>query len=305
MNARVDTKMNVVIKAEDIKKSFDGFEAVKGIDIEVNEGEIFGFLGPNGAGKTTSIRMLTTMIRPTSGKIYINGFDIDKDLTSAKASIGVSQQHISLDKDISVRQNIKHHAMLHKMPSKEIESRMKELSDLMGLEPYMNKKITELSGGWKRRVSIICSIIHSPKILFLDEPTAGLDTKSRHMLWDLIRQLNLAGTTIFLTTHYIEEAEDLCHRVAVVNLGRIVAEGSPKELCNSIGYMTVEYSGPDGKRVTKHFPDRQSGKDFMATLDEGDSTMSLRKTTLEDVFLKVTGEEYKTRGDQFEIPKSD
>ncbi|MDR1404992.1 MAG: ABC transporter ATP-binding protein [Candidatus Methanoplasma sp.] len=287
--------MGTIIKAEGLKKSFDGFEAVKGIDMEVEAGEIFGFLGPNGAGKTTSIRMLTTMVRPTSGKIIINGFSLDKDLTEAKASIGVCQQHISLDKDITVRQNIKHHAILHKMPAKEIGPRMGELSELMGLGPHMDKKVTELSGGWKRKTSIVCSIMHRPKILFLDEPTAGLDTKSRHMLWDMIRELNRSGTTIFLTTHYIEEAEDLCGRVAILNQGTIVALGSPKELCDSIGYITVEYSGDDGKKSMRQFPDRQSGKEFMAKLKE-DTAMSLRKTTLEDVFLIATGEEYSEGG---------
>ncbi|MDR3075366.1 MAG: ABC transporter ATP-binding protein [Candidatus Methanoplasma sp.] len=287
--------MGIIIKAEGLKKSFDGFEAVRCIDIEVEEGEVFGFLGPNGAGKTTSIRMLTTMVRPTSGNITINGFSLDKDMTEAKASIGVCQQHISLDKDITVRQNIKHHAILHKMPSKEIAARMDELSEFMCLGPHMDKKITELSGGWKRKTSIVCSIMHKPKILFLDEPTAGLDTKSRHMLWDLIRQLNRSGTTIFLTTHYIEEAEDLCDRVAILNQGTVVALGSPKELRDSIGGMTVEYSDDAGRKVMRQFPDRQSGKEFMATLGEN-TTMSLRRTTLEDVFLIVTGEEYSKGG---------
>jgi ABC-2 type transport system ATP-binding protein len=136
--------------------------------------------------------------------------------------------------------------------------------------------------------------MHKPKILFLDEPTAGLDTKSRHMLWDLIRQLNNAGTTIFLTTHYIEEAEDLCDRVAILNLGSVVALGSPKELCDSIGRITVEYY-ENNKKIMLQFPDRQAGKDFMATL-KGDTTMSLRRTTLEDVFLIMTGEEYSNGG---------
>ena len=285
----------VIIKAEGLKKSFDDFEAVKGIDIEVEEGEVFGFLGPNGAGKTTSIRMLTTMLRPTSGSITINGFGLDKDLTEAKASIGVCQQHISLDKDLTVRQNIKHHAILHKMPSKEIKPRIGELSELMELDLHMDKEVAELSGGWKRKASIVCSIIHRPKILFLDEPTAGLDTKSRHMLWDLIRQLNRMGTTIFLTTHYIEEAEDLCDRVAILNQGTVVALGSPQELRDSVGRITVEYSDDKGKKITLQFPDRDSGKEFMATL-KGDTTMSLRKTTLEDVFLIMTGEEYSKGG---------
>mgnify|MGYP000879910961 CR=1 FL=1 len=285
----------VVIEARNLRKSFDDFEAVKGIDLEVFEGEIFGFLGPNGAGKTTSIRMLTTMLKPTSGQVIINGYSAEKDAILAKASIGVSQQHISLDKDIKVRQNIKHHAMLRKIPFRDIEPRMKELTELMGLGPFMDKMVVELSGGWRRKVSLVCSLIHDPKILFLDEPTAGLDTKSRHALWGIIRQLNNKGTTIFLTTHYIEEAEGLCDRVAIVNLGKIVASGSPKELCDSVGHITVEYVNRDGKRFGKQFPDRQSGKEFMETLKD-DTNVTLRKTTLEDVFLIVTGEEYSKGG---------
>jgi ABC-2 type transport system ATP-binding protein len=261
----------------------------------VENGEIFGFLGPNGAGKTTSIRMLTTMLRPTSGSIEIDGFDVDKNPTEAKASIGISQQQISLNKDITVRQNIKHHALLHKMPFREIEGRIKELSDMMGLGPFLNMEVAELSGGWKRKTSLVCSIVHRPKILFLDEPTAGLDTKSRHMLWDLIRKLNNSGTTIFLTTHYIEEAEDLCDRVAILNQGRVVSIGSPAELCDSVGRITVEYYDEEGKKSMRQFRDRQSGKEYMATL-KNDAMMSLRKTTLEDVFLIVTGEEYSKGG---------
>jgi len=273
------------------------------MDLEVESGEIFGFLGPNGAGKTTSIRMLTTMLRPTSGSIEINGFDIDENPTEAKASIGISQQQISLNKDITVRQNIKHHALLHKMPYKEIDGRIKELSDLMELGPYLNMEVSELSGGWKRKTSLVCSIVHRPKILFLDEPTAGLDTRSRHMLWDLIRQLNRSGTTIFLTTHYIEEAEDLCSRVAIMNQGAVVGMGSPEELCGSIGRITVEYYDEDGKRIMRQFRDRQSGKDFMAALKN--DIMTLRKTTLEEVFLTVTGEEYTRGGVCHQAARSD
>ena len=288
-----------VIKAEQITRSFGDTKAVMGIDIKVLEGEIFGFLGPNGAGKTTSIKMLTTMLRPDSGSIEINGYDLKKNMTEAKASIGICQQQISLDKDLSVKNNIKHHAILRKMYSKDIKAQMAELVEIMGLAPFLDMKVNELSGGWRRRVSLVCSIIHRPKILFLDEPTAGLDTKSRHMLWDMIRRLNREGITIFLTTHYIEEAEGLCNRVAIINMGRTVAEGSPKELCDSIGSVTVEYLDERGAVIKKHFGDIKEGKEFMTGLNTG---MSLRKTTLEDVFLTVTGEEY-FRGETYGAPK--
>jgi len=286
--------MDGAIRAIGLKKSFGDFDAVKGIDLDVQKGEIFGFLGPNGAGKTTTMRMLTMMMRPSGGSVSINGYDVERETTQAKASIGISQQHISLDKDISVWSNIKHHALLHKIPSKDIKPRIMELSDIMGLDPYLHMDVFDLSGGWKRRVSIICSIVHKPKILFLDEPTAGLDTQSRHMLWDLIRQLNREGTTIFLTTHYIEEAEDLCDRVAIIDKGSIVALGSPKELCAKIGSITVESSKDDGTRSLKHFPDRQTAKEYMATVEES-MNVSLRRTTLEDVFLAYSGRDY-TRG---------
>ena len=278
-----------IIKASGLSRSFDDNVAVDNIDVSVKKGEIFGFLGPNGAGKTTTIRMLTTMIRPSEGKIWIAGHDLDTDLIEAKRNIGISQQHISLDRDISVRDNIRHHAMLHKMSSKEIDIRMEEICGMMGLTRYLDYDVTELSGGWKRKASIACSIMHSPKILFMDEPTAGLDTASRHMLWDFIRHLNSTGTTILLTTHYIGEAEDLCDRVAIMNKGKIIALGTPKELCDGIGPVTVEYSADRRRKNTLQFPDRQSAKDFMGTISE-DVPAALRRTTLEDVFLKLTGE---------------
>ena len=279
---------NVVIEAKGITKRFEEFEAVRDVDVTVYEGEIFGFLGPNGAGKTTTIRMLTTITPPSSGTISIDGHDIVTSAINAKRAIGISQQHISLDKEISVRDNIRHHAMLHKIPKKEIVKRIEEIGGMMGLDPFLDREVEELSGGWKRKASIISSMIHYPKVLFLDEPTAGLDTQSRHMLWDFIRELNNTGMTIFLTTHYIEEAEDLCDRVAIMNKGKIVATDSPKELCRSIGSSTVEIMN-NRRKASMHFPDRASAKEFIGTLSE-DTPATLRRTTLEDVFLKLTGE---------------
>ncbi len=267
---------------------FGDLTAVDNIDVDVKEGEIFGFLGPNGAGKTTTIRILTTLLHPTSGSISIDGISLPKGSFEARKLIGMVQQQISLDKDISVRENIIYHAILHKVPRAIIKERLEELSERIGITPYLDHAVITLSGGWKRKAAIICALMHSPRILFLDEPTAGLDAQSRHMLWDLIRQLNREGTTIFLTTHYIEEAEALCDRVAVINKGKIVALGGPSELCDRIGRISVEFDDEDGKRQYRYFPDRASARKFADSLREDDA-VHIRRTSLEDVFLELTG----------------
>lgn len=199
-----------IIEVRDLVVRFGDVTAVDGISFSVRRGEIFGFLGPNGAGKTTTIRTITTIQRMTSGSIRVDGFDVSDDYLEVRRRIGIAQQHISLDKHLTVRQNIKQHALLHKIPRSEMDSRIERAVELLGLDEYMDRLVDELSGGWKRKTSIVCSIVHEPEVLLLDEPTAGLDTKSRHVLWDLVRTLNSHGTTIFLTTHYMEEAELLC-----------------------------------------------------------------------------------------------
>ena len=280
--------MNDLISAKGLVKKFGDFTAVDNVDVTVHEGEIYGFLGPNGAGKTTTIRMLTTLLPPTSGSIRINDIPIPEGSKEARKLIGIVQQQISLDKDISVRENIIYHAILHKVPKAAIKERLKELSDMMGLTPFLDHTVITLSGGWKRKAAIVCALIHRPKVLFLDEPTAGLDAQSRHALWDMIRRLNKAGTTIFLTTHYMEEAENLCDRVAVINHGRIIALGSPADLCNQIGRITVEYECDNGSRMYRYFPDRVTAKEFTESFHENDAVLT-RKTNLEDVFLELTG----------------
>ena len=196
--------------------------------------------------------------------------------------------HIALDRDVTVRENIRYHAILHRISRKDTDERIERLSEMMGLGPYMDTYVLNLSGGWKRRVAIVCAIIHEPEILFLDEPTAGLDTQSRHMLWKLIRELNRKGTTIFLTTHYMDEAESLCDRVAIIDHGRSVRMGTPIELCESIGKWAVEYVGDDGDKVFRYFSDWEESRAFMDSLPRDMPTAS-RATNLEDVFLELTG----------------
>lgn len=283
-----DSERGSIAEVRDLVVRFGDFTAVDGLSFDVKDGEVFGFLGPNGAGKTTTIRTITTIQRPTSGKVFIDGHDTSVDYLEARKLIGIAQQHIALDKDLTIRQNIKQHALLHKIPKSEMESRIEYAAELLGLQEYMDRKVESLSGGWKRKASIVCAIVHQPRLLLLDEPTAGLDTRSRHLLWDLVRDLNSRGTTILLTTHYIEEAESLCDRVAIINHGRLVAVGTVEELRDIIGRVAVEYQ-EDNRQTVRYFPTRDAAKAYSATL--GDIYFNIRRTTLEDVFLELTGED--------------
>lgn len=277
-----------ILEVEDLVVRFGDFVAVNGLSFSVGRGEIFGFLGPNGAGKTTTIRTLTTIQKPTSGSVRIDGYDVRTEYIEARKRIGIVQQHIALDKDLTVRQNLKQHALLRKIPKSELENKIETMASLLKLDEQMDKKISNLSGGWKHKTSIVAAILHDPTILFMDEPTAGLDTRSRHMLWDLVRQLNHGGTTIFLTTHYIEEAESLCDRVAIINRGKMVAVGTVEELRNKVGRVAVESTNQDGRTEIGYFPTRDEAKEYASTL--GESYYNIRRTTLEDVFLELTGE---------------
>ena len=283
-----ETESDYIIEGTELVKRFKDMRAVDGISLKVCRGEIYGFLGPNGAGKTTTVRMLTTMDPPTSGTILIDGRDARTEYLVTRRQIGVIQQQNSLEKDISVRENIMHHALMQGLSVAESKKRMMELCEVMELTDRLDMLVEKLSGGWKRRVSIVCSMIHKPAILFLDEPTTGLDTQSRNLLWKMIRELNREGTTIFLTTHYIFEAESLCNRVGIINKGRMVAEGTPWELKMRLGPIKLEVERGDGEHDVMYYPDRASAKKAAESVPP-ESNYSIRATNLEDVFLELTG----------------
>ena len=280
--------MDDIIVITDLVKKFGDKTALDGLNLRVHEGELFGFLGPNGAGKTTTVRCIATLTNFDSGKIFVDGIDVTKNPVEAKNRMGVIQQQISLDKDLTIKENMIAHAMFHMMSKKDRNARIDELTKIFGLQDYLDKPVDSLSGGWKKRAAIVCAVLHQPKVLFLDEPTSGLDINARRLLWDVIKNMHQQGTTIFLTTHYIEEAEALCDRVGIINHGKVIALDEPQTLCEKVGNVAVEYV-MDGKTEYRYFSDRDSAKDFVATLNDEENVV-IRKTNLEDVFVELTGD---------------
>jgi ABC-2 type transport system ATP-binding protein len=284
-----------MIHTEKLTKVYDGISAIQDLALTVHAGEIFGFLGPNGAGKTTTIRVLTTLTKPTSGRAAVSGFDVVKEPDKVKKVIGVVQQHLSLDRDLTVRENMEFRARLHHIGSSERKRRIDELLDYVGLTEHANRIVVKLSGGMQKRVSIVSSLMHRPKVLFLDEPTVGLDAQTRRRLWELIRRLNLDGTTIFLTTHYIEEAEALCQRVGILHQGRLIALGAPLELRKKLGLVTVETLVNNKETRYQYFADRAAATSYVQNLPPEVKTIIIRDSNLEDVFVEQTGQ--KVGGD--------
>lgn len=259
--------------------------AVKNLSFQIEKGEIFGLLGPNGAGKTTTIRMITMLTKPTSGEILYKDRDIFSDELTIKKYIGVVPQHINFDQDLTVWENMELHGRLHHLPKKERRARIEELLQYVELQDRVNDKVKSLSGGMKRRLLIVRALMHNPKILFLDEPTVALDPQVRRRIWDLIRRLPKDGVTVVLTTHYIEEAENLCNRVAILNKGSLIKLDTPKALCQQIGNYVVEWDGKESREY-RFFNSRKEGAEFAATLDVA---TTIRHSNLEDVFVELTG----------------
>ncbi len=225
-----------MIKVEQLVKQFDSLTAVNSISFEVEQGEIFGFLGPNGAGKTTTIRILTTLIKPTSGRAIVSDYDVLKEPGKVRNVIGYVAQDVSVDDKATGRENLILQGHLHRVENKVLRQRVDELLDLVELSADANRLAETYSGGMRKRLDLISGLIHRPKVLFLDEPTLGLDPQTRTKVWHYVRELNQKDNiTIFLTTHYMEEADELCHRVAIIDRGEIVALDSPQELKDEIG----------------------------------------------------------------------
>jgi ABC-2 type transport system ATP-binding protein len=220
-----------IIVVRNLKKTYPtGTEAVRGVSFEVRQGEFFGFLGPNGAGKTTTINMLVDLVKKTSGEIEIDGLTLERNATDIYQRIGFAMQEVGLDETATAREMLQLHGKLYHMQPERIESQIHKLLKLVELEKVADRFTHTYSGGMRRRFDLALSLIHEPKILFLDEPTQGLDPHARQLIWGHLRELNKAGMTVFLTTHFMEEAEELCDRLAIMDKGLIVTEGSVPEL---------------------------------------------------------------------------
>jgi ABC-2 type transport system ATP-binding protein len=237
------------IETVDLQREFSGgLKAVQGIDLAVAPGEVYGFLGPNGAGKTTTVRMLVTLLRPTGGRATIAGFDVATRPGDVRRRIGVALQEAALDLLMTGRELMELQATLHGIPRRVVGARAAELIDRVGLSQAAERRVGTYSGGMRRRLDLAMALIHEPQVLFLDEPTTGLDPTSRSTLWDEVRRLRDEGTTVFLTTQYLEEADQLADRVGIIDHGRLVAEGTPAALKAEVGlpHLDITLAGVDG-----------------------------------------------------------
>jgi len=240
------------IDVQSLEKQFSGdIKAVQGIDLTVSPGEIYGFLGPNGAGKTTTVRMLVTLLRPTSGKAFVAGKDIISDPQAVRRKIGVALQESALDPLMEGVELVQLQGRLHGLTKKAAADKAKEVIERVGLSDAQSRRVGTYSGGMRRRLDLAMSLVHEPEVLFLDEPTTGLDPTSRHALWNEVRRLREEGTTVFLTTQYLEEADELADRVSIINDGLIVAEGTPSKLKNEVSDPRLEFEVSESTPLDK------------------------------------------------------
>lgn len=273
-----------MIDVAQLSKHYQEIVALDDLTLQINSGEIFGLLGPNGAGKTTLIKILTGLTRPTKGWAKIAGFDVVRQPLEVKRLIGVSPQEINLDKELTAYENLLIYGKLHQVP--DIKSRIRTLLETGDLTERAHHRVREFSGGMQRRLLMLRAIMSRPQVLFLDEPTVGLDPQIRRQLWDFITQFRSDGITVLLTTHYIEEADILCDRVGILNRGRLIALDTPQALKARTGGYTVE-SLQNGRRHYEFVQDREEAQRRSLADPQG---VIVRRVNLEDVFLKLTGE---------------
>ena len=305
------------IEVQGLEREYKGgLKAVDGIDLHVEAGEVYGFLGPNGAGKTTTVRMLVTLLRPTGGRATVAGFDVATEPQKVRRRIGVALQEASLDMLMTGRELIELQATLHGIPRKEVADRAADLIGRVGLSDAQNRRLGTYSGGMRRRLDLAMALIHSPEVLFLDEPTTGLDPTSRMTLWNEVRRLKDEGTTVFLTTQYLEEADQLADRVGIISAGRIVAEGTPAALKAAVDspHLDLTFDGEadlaKAEQVLAAFGDVRPaapGTDMSVGVLGGSSAIApviralddagicvgrveLVEPTLDDVFVQQTGQ---------------
>jgi len=282
------------IEAEGLVRRFGDLVAVDGVDLVVEQGEIFGFLGPNGAGKSTLVRMLATLLRPTAGRARVAGYDVETEAGSVRRSIGVALQDAAIDPLMTGRELVRLQAVLHGISRSEADRRGDVLLERVGLRGAADRRVATYSGGMRRRLDLALSLVHEPTVLFLDEPTTGLDPTSRVALWDEVRRLNGEGTTVFLTTQYLEEADELAGRIAIIDGGRIVREGDPKALKDAVGAHTLEVTVPLDQAATARdvlgtFGDARTGKGGAVAigLTGGPAALSGALRALEDAGVSV------------------
>ena len=282
------------IEAEGLVRRFGNLIAVDGIDLVVEQGEIFGFLGPNGAGKSTTVRMLTTLLRPTSGVARVAGHDVVREAGAVRRSIGVALQDAAIDPLMTGRELLRLQAVLHGIGRPGADRRGDVHLERGGLTAAADRRVGTYSGGMRRRLDLALSLVHEPSVLFLDEPTTGLDPMSRVNLWDEVRRLNDEGTTVFLTTQYLEEADELADRIAIIDNGCIVRDGNPKELKEAVGAPTLLVTVPDGQHgaandvLRAHGGARPGKAGALAIgLDGGTGAMSSVLRALEDAGVTV------------------
>jgi len=297
------------IEISSLKKTYDtGDEAVKGIDLNIKKGSFFGLLGPNGAGKTTTIGILTGLVNKTAGSAKILGYDIIEDFKLARKSIGLSPQEINLDVFFSIRQILLFQAGYYGVSNKIAEKRVDSILKKLDLYHKRNETSRHLSGGMKRRIQIAKSLVHDPPILILDEPTAGVDIELRHMLWDYLKELNKAGKTILLTTHYIEEAEKLCDEIAIINNGEIIKQGQTKSIIKEVSLNTIEIEvdKPNKVKLSDNYDfsisdnivkiqTKDVNKEITKIIKEIEQSVTINNiniinSSLEDAFLKLTNQ---------------